>query len=57
MRYHLYLHHGCFVQNLGKDFIPINMHMTVIVLDRKTIEPFNFVFKNELKKLIQFAAN
>ena len=30
MRYHLFLHHRWFVQNLGKDFIPTNMHTTVL---------------------------
>ena len=29
MRYHLLLHYGWFVQNLGKDFIRTNMHTTV----------------------------
>ena len=29
MRYHLFLHYGWFLQNLGKDFIPTNMHTTV----------------------------
>jgi hypothetical protein len=29
MRYRLFLHHGWFVQNLGKDSIPTNMHTTV----------------------------
>ena len=29
MRYHLFLHYGWFLQNIGKDFIPTNMHMTV----------------------------
>ena len=29
MRYHLYLQYGWFLQNLGKDFIPTNMHTTV----------------------------
>ena len=32
MRYRLFLHHGWFVQNLGKDFIPSIMHTTVIRL-------------------------
>ena len=31
MRYYLFLHYGGFLQNLGKDFIPANMHMTVSV--------------------------
>ena len=30
--YCLFLHHGWFVQNLGKDFIPTNMHRTVLTL-------------------------
>ena len=30
MRYHLFLHYGWFLQNLGKDFIPSNMHTTVV---------------------------
>ena len=30
MRYHLFLHYGWFLQNLGKDFIRTNMHTTVI---------------------------
>ena len=30
MRYHLFLHYGCFFQNLEKDFIRTNMHTTVI---------------------------
>ena len=29
MRYHLFLHYGWFLQNLGKDFIPSIMHTTV----------------------------
>ena len=29
MRYSLFLHHGWFVKNLGKHFIPTNMHTTV----------------------------
>ena len=29
MRYHLFLHYEWFLQNLGKDFIPTNMHTTV----------------------------
>jgi hypothetical protein len=29
MRYHLFLHYGWFLQNLGKDFIRTNMHTTV----------------------------
>jgi hypothetical protein len=29
MRYHLFLQYGWFLQNLGKDFIPTNMHTTV----------------------------
>ena len=29
MRYHSFLHYGWFLQNLGKDFIPTNMHTTV----------------------------
>ena len=28
MRYHLFLHYGWFLQNLGKYFIRTNMHMT-----------------------------
>ena len=31
MRYHLYLHYGWFLQNLGKDFIQTNMHTTVCI--------------------------
>ena len=27
--YHFFLHYGCFLQNLGKDFIWTNMHTTV----------------------------
>ena len=30
MRYHLFLHYGRFLQNLGKDFIRTNMHTTVV---------------------------
>ena len=30
MRYHSFLHYGWFLQNLGKDFIPTNMHTTVV---------------------------
>jgi hypothetical protein len=29
MRYHFFLQYGWFLQNLGKDFIPTNMHTTV----------------------------
>jgi hypothetical protein len=29
MRYHLFLHYGWFLQNLGKNFIRSNMHTTV----------------------------
>ena len=32
MRYHLFLHYGWFLQNLGKDFIRTNMHTTVLQL-------------------------
>ena len=32
MRYQLFLHYVWFLQNLGKDFIPTNMHTTVDVL-------------------------
>ena len=32
MRYHLFLHYGWFLQNLGKDFIQTNMHTTVYVI-------------------------
>ena len=32
MRYHLFLHYGWFLQNLGKDFIRTNMHTTVNIL-------------------------
>ena len=31
MRYHLFLHYGWFLQNLGKDFIRTNMHTTVLL--------------------------
>ena len=31
MRYHLFLHYGWFLQNLGKDFIPTNMPTTVVL--------------------------
>ena len=31
MRYHLFLNHGWFLQNRGKDLILTNMHTTVIV--------------------------
>ena len=30
IRYHLFLHYGWFLQNLGKDFIRTNMHTTVL---------------------------
>ena len=43
MRYHLFLHYGWFLQNLGKDFIPSNMHTTV----HKSL----FNKANEFKKL------
>ena len=33
MRYHLFLHNGWFLQNLGKDFIRTNMHTTVALTD------------------------
>jgi hypothetical protein len=29
MRYHLFLHYGWFLQNLGKDLIQTNMHTTI----------------------------
>ena len=29
MRYHLFLHYGWFLQNLGKDTVRTNMHTTV----------------------------
>ena len=32
MRYHLFLHYGWFLQNLGKDFIRTNMHTTVYTM-------------------------
>ena len=31
MRYHLFLQYGWFLQNLVKDFIPTNMHTTVVI--------------------------
>ena len=31
MRYHSFLHYGWFLQNLGKYFIPTNMHTTVVM--------------------------
>ena len=31
MWYHLFLHYGWFLQNLGKDFIRTNMHTTVSI--------------------------
>ena len=34
MRYHLFLQYGWFLQNLGKDFIPTNMHTTVTSVQR-----------------------
>jgi hypothetical protein len=38
MRYHLFLQYEWFLQNLGKDFIPTNMHTTVLVF--VNINPF-----------------
>ena len=35
MRYHFFLQYGWFLQNLGKDFIPTNMHTTVVVANLK----------------------
>ena len=37
MRYHLFLHYGWFLQNLGKDFIRTNMHTTVFLKGNKLI--------------------
>ena len=31
MRYHLFLHYGWFLHNLGKDFIRTNMHTTALI--------------------------
>jgi hypothetical protein len=43
MRYHLFLQYGWFLQNLGKDFIPTNMHTTVIMeIKKKTYIPYLF---------------
>ena len=41
MRYHLFLQYGWFLQNLGKDFIPTNMHTTVGAKDTPL---FNQIF-------------
>ena len=48
MRYHLFLHYGWFLQNLGKDFIQTNMHTTV--------QNFYFLktFLGKLKMVRQF---
>ena len=40
MRYHLFLHYGWFLQNLGKDFIPTNMHTTVGISFGSNAKPF-----------------
>ena len=37
MRYHSFLHYGWFLQNLGKDFIPTNMHTTVLPMTNQLI--------------------
>ena len=33
MRYHFFLHYGCFFQNLGKEAVPTFMHTTVYYQD------------------------
>ena len=37
MRYHLFLHYGWFPLNLGKYFIPTNVHTTVVQGDIKFV--------------------
>ena len=53
MRYHLFLHYGQFLQNLGKDFIPSIMHTTVagkgpgiIFIVKQLRHPVPFCLKN-----------
>ena len=31
MKYHLFLHYGWFLQNLGKEAVRTNMHTTVVI--------------------------
>jgi hypothetical protein len=45
MRYHLFLQYGWFLQNLGKYFIPTNMHTTVLTINIYT----NFTSFNNFK--------
>ena len=49
MRYHLFLQHGWFLQNLGKDFIPTNMHTTVVCTP-KTAFIYNQPVYNYLRR-------
>ena len=62
MMYHLFLHHGRFVQNLGKDFIPTNMHTTVNThkksdnLQYSTLGPSVYGTNNSLTKCLMFQA-
>ena len=46
MRYHLFLHYEWFLQNLGKDFIRINVHTTVGRLKEKNVKTESLAGRN-----------
>ena len=50
MRFHLFLHYGWFLQNLGKDFIRTNMHTTVHSISTTFNYLFNFLEKKRSTK-------
>ena len=48
MSYHLFLHYGWFLQNLGKDFIRANMHTTEYGLEGcRLVDSANRVYQNQ----------
>ena len=50
MRYHLFLQYGWFLQNLGKYFIPTNMHTTVHLWSSDTFISLLYYLIYERKK-------
>ena len=49
MRYHLFLHYGWFFQNLEKDFIRTDMHMTLTY--KKNLKYVIKIRKSSLKSI------
>ena len=48
MRYHFFVHHEWFLQNLGKKAVRTNMHTTVLPRE------FNYIFKDFSRQLATF---